>query len=140
MKTRARTLRKSATQEETILWKHLRNNGLGVKFRRQVSINNRYVVDFVCLEKKLVIEIDGSQHAENVLDAQRTAYLKKLGFRVIRFWNNQINQKLTECLETIYQQIQESPSPVLRTSSPSRGEDPSPLEGEGGRSPDEGEI
>ena len=118
MKTRARTLRKSATQEETILWKHLRNNGLGVKFRRQVSINNRYVVDFVCLEKKLVIEIDGSQHAENVLDAQRTAYLKKLGFRVIRFWNNQINQKLTECLETIYQQIQESPSPVLRTFFP----------------------
>ncbi len=98
----SRALRKSSTPQERILWSRLRNNRFGVKFRRQAVIDDIYIVDFLCVEKNLVIEIDGSQHAENEADLGRTAYLEKRGFKVIRFWNNEINTKLHSCLEVIY--------------------------------------
>ena len=98
-------LRKNATSQERLLWHHLRNQQMGVKFRRQVSIDNKYIADFVCLERKLIIEIDGSQHAENSQDLDRTAYLQQQGFTVLRFWNCDINTQLHTCLQTIYRAV-----------------------------------
>ena len=79
------------TDAEQALWRVLRSRQLeGFKFRRQHSIG-RFVVDFVCLEQKLIVEVDGGQHAGQVeADAERTAYLQDKGFRVIRFWNNEV--------------------------------------------------
>jgi very-short-patch-repair endonuclease len=87
----ARMLRRSMTDAEHALWRILRGRQLeGFKFRRQHSIG-RFVVDFVCLEHKLVVEVDGGHHAEQVdADAERTAYLEGRGFRVVRFWNNEV--------------------------------------------------
>ena len=92
----ARVLRKNQTPQEQKLWNLIRNNQLGVKFKRQYPIGN-YIVDFVCREKWLVIELDGSQHNEdeNILnDNERTLYLNSRGFKVIRFWNNDINNNI----------------------------------------------
>ena len=121
MKGCARDLRKKSTPQEKILWRHLRNSHVGVKFRRQVAIHNKYIVDFVCLEKKLIIEVDGSQHAQSTTDRQRDEYLQAQGFEIIRFWNNEVNNQLVACLELIYSKCKATPSPALRASSPSRG-------------------
>ncbi len=73
----------------------------GHKFRRQQPIG-RYVVDFVCLEKKLVIELDGGQHAVQVLsDVERTAWLETQGFRVLRFWNHHVLGEIEGVMESI---------------------------------------
>ena len=87
----ARRLRKNATLAEHKLWRQLRSGGLGgLWFRRQVAIG-AYVVDFVCYDARLVVEVDGGQHVERQSqDAQRTAWLKAQGFRVLRFWNNEV--------------------------------------------------
>ena len=94
----ARKLRKNSTKEERILWQLLRNRQfLGLKFKRQFPIGN-YVVDFVCEEKKLIIELDGGQHnePENIhLDCVRTEFLKSKGFTVVRFWNKDINLNIS---------------------------------------------
>ncbi len=94
-------MRHNSTREERRLWSRLRAKRFGLKFRRQVPIG-KYIVDFACLEKNLVIEVDGSQHAENEDDKIRTAYLEQSGFKVIRFWNKEINQNLEMCLDKIY--------------------------------------
>jgi very-short-patch-repair endonuclease len=92
MKTEfAKSLRRRMTDAERKLWGALCNRQLGEhKFRRQVPIGP-YVVDFVCFGENLVIEIDGGQHAENIdRDATRTEWLEQEGYRVIRFWNNDV--------------------------------------------------
>jgi very-short-patch-repair endonuclease len=93
----ARELRSSPTDAEAILWAKLCNRQLaGAKFRRQQQIEN-YIVDFVCFEKKLVIEIDGGQHNETMFirkDAQRTRHLEQKGYRVIRYWNSDVLQNI----------------------------------------------
>ena len=90
----ARTLRKNATPQERKLWNILRNHQFyGLEFRRQYPIDN-YIVDFICKEKKLIIELDGGQHNENKninKDNIRTKYLNDKGYKVIRFWNNDID-------------------------------------------------
>ena len=100
----ARNLRKNKTREEDILWQLLRNRQfMGLKFKRQFPIGN-YIVDFVCEEKKLVIEIDGGQHniPDNVkADEVRTNYINSKGYRVVRFWNNDINQNIEGVYETL---------------------------------------
>lgn len=98
----AKQLRQNMTNAERLLWKHLRGKQLNhLKFRRQHPIGN-YIVDFVCIEKKLIIEIDGGQHADNKrYDGQRTKYLQKKGYHVIRFWNNEVLQNSTVVLEKI---------------------------------------
>ena len=108
----ARALRKNQTDTERWLWQKLRNRQLlNLKFRRQVPIGN-YIVDFVCLELKLIIELDGSQHIEQAdYDARRTAYLEQLGFRVIRFWNNEVLNNGEGVLERIYQVAHPHPNP-----------------------------
>ena len=89
-RTHAIELRKELTPAERKLWTLIRNDQLGVNFRRQHAIGN-YIPDFVCIEKKLIIELDGSHHLEQQeYDAERTKYLESEGYKVIRFWNNDV--------------------------------------------------
>ena len=84
------------------MWSALRNRQMsGKRFRRQMPIGP-YIVDFVCLENKLIIEVDGGQHTQNAdYDAERTAWLEAEGFRVIRFWNNQVLEEKEAVREAI---------------------------------------
>ena len=112
----ARVLRKRMTDAERLLWRHLRNRELGGwKFKRQYPVGP-FIVDFICVEKNVVIEVDGGQHAENEeLDLQRSAYLNKMGYRVLRFWNNEVLQEteavLTAMFAILANDKQNSPSP-----------------------------
>jgi very-short-patch-repair endonuclease len=120
-----RELRRQGTQAERVLWLKLRNRQLnGVKFRRQQPLGN-YIVDFVGFDKKLIIEIDGGQHNEEEIlsqDEVRTAWLKSQGFRVIRFWNNEVLENLEGVLLNIQMAIDtQAPSPSY--SSPIKGEE-----------------
>jgi very-short-patch-repair endonuclease len=123
---RARALRQRMTDAERLLWRHLRNRALGGwKFRRQYPVGP-YIVDFVCLEKIVVIEVDGGQHADNeALDLQRSAYLNQMGYRVLRFWNNEVLQETEAVLEAIFAILadtnQNSPSPRPSPPSGERG-------------------
>lgn len=98
----ARAIRTSSTDVENLLWKQLRRKQLArLKFRRQQPIDN-YIVDFVCFEKRVVIEVDGGQHAsERDKDAERDEYLIRNGFKVLRFWNNEVLQNIDGVLEVI---------------------------------------
>ena len=98
-----KSLRKTQTDAESLLWYHLRNRNLdGFKFRRQ-HILKGYIVDFVCLEKKLIIELDGSQHAmRQAYDNVRTQKLQNDGFKVLRFWNNEILDNIEGVWEVIH--------------------------------------
>ena len=100
----ARNLRKNSTKQEQKLWYQLNNRQFfGFKFKRQCPIGN-YIVDFVCKERKLIIELDGGQHNfdENILaDNVRTEFLQGLGYRVIRFWNNEVDENIQGVLEEI---------------------------------------
>lgn len=102
----ARNLRKNSTPQENMLWQILRNHKFyGHEIRRQSPIGN-YIVDFVCRNKKIIIEIDGVQHnkLENIeYDKKRTAYLEKKGYKIIRFWNDEI----TKNIEGVYKKLQE---------------------------------
>ena len=93
----ARKLRKNLTQQERKLWNILRKHQFyGFEFRRQYPIGD-YIVDFVCREKKIIIELDGGQHNDDKnieYDAKRTEFLSNKGYRVIRFWNNDIDSNL----------------------------------------------
>ncbi len=101
----AQALRINATDAEKYLWYILRLKNLGFKFRRQAVIGP-YIVDFICFEKRLIIELDGGQHADNMEDKERYEYLKQRGYRVLRFWNNDVLRnregvvtKIVECLK-----------------------------------------
>ena len=101
-------LRKNETDAERLLWSRLRNRQLdGVKFRRQQPVGN-YIVDFVSFDKMLVIEVDGGQHNEPDMmaeDKQRTVYLEDKGYKVIRFWNNDVLQNIEGVLARIVEKI-----------------------------------
>ena len=101
----ARRLRANATNAETILWRHLKTiETEGTHFRRQVPLGP-YVADFACMAARLVIEIDGSQHgneSNKARDEARTRWLESEGYRVIRFWNNDIVQNAEGVLDVIY--------------------------------------
>ncbi len=117
----ARELRKNMTNAEKVLWKRLKAKQLGgLKFRRQEQIG-RFVADFVCYEKGIVIEADGGQHAlEREKDEERTEWLNAQGYTVLRFWNNDILTNIEGVMETINSACIEAPSPR-----------PSPTEGRG---------
>jgi very-short-patch-repair endonuclease len=107
-------LRKSSTDAELRLWLQLKNRNLGgFKFRRQHPIPP-YIVDFVCLEQKLIVELDGGQHAEQAAsDAKRSAFLEPQGFRIIRFWNDVALKQTDVVLEEILRQLHAPyPSPL----------------------------
>ena len=100
MQAAARRLRTHPTETERLLWRHLRLRQLGgYKFRRQQPVG-QYIVDFICLEKRLIVEVDGGQHAEQAeSDSQRTRWLEAEGFRVLRFWNTEVLQQI-EAVQT----------------------------------------
>jgi very-short-patch-repair endonuclease len=102
-KTRlARQLRKHSTRAERKLWRYLRSRSLaGFKFVRQEPIGP-YVVDFVCREQRLVIEVDGGQHADNRRDAVRDQWLVGHRYRVLRFWNNEVLGNIEGVWDTIF--------------------------------------
>ena len=87
---RAGNLRKNMTPAEKKLWAYLRRSQLGFRFRRQHAIGN-FIIDFCCIKKKLIVELDGSQHLDmQEYDEDRTEHLQSRGYRVIRFWNNDV--------------------------------------------------
>jgi very-short-patch-repair endonuclease len=100
--SKAKQLRKNQTDAEKVLWKKLRNRQIyGYKFRRQVPIGS-YIVDFMCVSIKLIIELDGGQHAEQQdYDRKRTAYLEAKEFQVVRFWNNDVLTNIDGVLESL---------------------------------------
>jgi len=104
----AKSLRKRPTDVEAILWNKLRARQVeGVKFRRQQPIEN-FIVDFVSFEKRIVVELDGGQHAENRdKDIQRDRFFSENGFEVLRFWNNDVIENLDGVLEVIRQKCVE---------------------------------
>ena len=106
----AQELRNNPTEAEKYLWHILRGKSMGVKFRRQAVIG-RYVVDFVCFEKNLVIEVDGGQHNQNQKDIRRDAWLNGQGFDVLRFWNNDVLGNLDGVFEVIEARLN-SPTPA----------------------------
>jgi very-short-patch-repair endonuclease len=99
---RAQALRKNPTEAERKLWAHLRLRQLGgYKFRRQHPIGP-YIVDFICIERKLIIEVDGGQHDDyKFYDSKRDKWLKNKGFRVLRFWNIEVSTYIEIVLEVI---------------------------------------
>lgn len=100
---RARQLRRDQTDAEATLWRVLRSRGLGVKFRRQYPVGP-YITDFASIERGLVVELDGSGHATpegRAHDAERTRYLNAAGFRVLRFWNNEVLTNLDGVVQAI---------------------------------------
>jgi very-short-patch-repair endonuclease len=110
---RARNLRRSQTDAESKLWSQLRAHRLrSFKFRRQFPIRE-FIVDFCCRERRIVIELDGGQHGEPegaASDARRTLALEAWGYRVIRFWNNEVLQNIDGVAEAIYEALgEESP-------------------------------
>jgi very-short-patch-repair endonuclease len=122
----ARRLRSNMTDAERRLWYRLRAHRFGgVKFKRQVPIGP-YIVDFACLGRRLVLEIDGGQHADNQADQIRDHVLNEHGFKVLRFWNHDVLRRTSAVLESIMNSLEEAtPSPgALRAP-------PSPLRGEG---------
>ena len=122
--TNAKALRTHQTEAEQRLWYHLRaHRFMDLKFKRQKPMG-RYIVDFVCVERQLIIELDGGQHAEQVkYDQHRDLWLRKQGYTILRFWNNEVMQQLEGVLEKIRLTLALSP-------------DPSPINGRGEQSKD----
>jgi very-short-patch-repair endonuclease len=116
-------LRTFMTDAERKLWRALRLRAVGPKFRRQVPLGP-FVVDFVCFEAKLIVELDGGQHADNARDAKRDRYFVEQSYRVLRFWNNGVLRNMEGVLTRIAEFADPSPGSDLRSSppSPSRGE------------------
>jgi len=108
-KQAANQLRKAMTDAEHRLWHRLRGNQLGVKFRRQHPFEN-YILDFVCMDHQLIVEVDGSQHADDVAhDVARTERLKAGGFKVLRFWNNEVLNETDVVVQAICDALNPSP-------------------------------
>ncbi len=108
LKARARELRQHSTAAELRLWRYLRRHNLGAKFRRQVPLGG-YIVDFLSFHPKIVIEVDGGQHAESLVDRDRDSYFRRRGFIVLRFWNSDVMANLEGILETIARTLAEGP-------------------------------
>jgi very-short-patch-repair endonuclease len=123
-------MRRTSTDAEAAMWRLLRARVLsGFKFRRQVPVEN-FILDFVCFERRVIVEIDGSQHANSRRDATRDKQLSDAGFQTIRYWNNDVLMRPTSVLEDLVARLTENegnPSP----GSGLRPEPPSPARGEG---------
>ncbi|MFC5302638.1 endonuclease domain-containing protein [Azospira restricta] len=139
---RQKSLRKNMTDAENRLWQRLRGRQIAsCKFRRQHPFLD-YVLDFVCLERRLVIEVDGGQHLESERDAGRDRRIENAGFRVLRFWNNQVLQEIEAVVEAIHLALTKEPHPHPSPPLEGEGEEPfhavdtglpSPFKGEAGR-------
>jgi very-short-patch-repair endonuclease len=105
LKDIARDYRYEMTKAEKTLWAKLRNKGLGVKFRRQHTIE-RFIVDFICTEKKLIVEVDGEVHRKTVeRDEIRDEFLASLGFTVLHFWNDEVLTNINAVIKKINQHL-----------------------------------
>jgi very-short-patch-repair endonuclease len=112
----AKVLRKNFTDTERLLWKYLRAKKLeGCKFRRQEPIGG-YIVDFICHEKKIIIEVDGGQHSvEQAKDNERDNWLKEQGYKVLRFWNSEVLTNIEGVVEVIGNYLNHPPqTPPLK--------------------------
>ena len=126
LRDRARQMRADPTPAERRLWSMLRDRRIGdVKFRRQHVIS-QYIVDFACLERAQIVEADGGQHADSISDQRRDAYLRSLGFRVLRFWNNDVLENSAGVFELIHAELHTPHPPTASQRVP-----PSPMSGEG---------
>ena len=124
----ARRLRRDSTSVEARLWNRLRSRGIdGHKFVRQQPIGP-YVVDFVCRERRLVIELDGGQHADNPRDVIRDQWLRDHNFRILRFWNGDVMSNMDGVLEVIAAALQADTPP--HSASAKDGNRPLPASGE----------
>ncbi len=110
----ARRLRADLTEPELLLWTCLKHD-FSWKFRRQEPID-RYIVDFVCYPKRLIIDVDGIQHADDPRDQERDSRLETLGFQVLRFWNGDVMTELDVVLNTIDRVLQSRPTVHKRRS------------------------
>ena len=105
---RARSMRRDPTPTESRMWAHLRNRQLGVRFRRQEPIGS-YIVDFVCMERRLVLELDGESHVDSSRDEARDADLRRWGFSVIRVNDSDVYEDEQAVVELIWNAIQSLP-------------------------------
>lgn len=135
----ARSLRRSQADAESLMWRLLRDRGVGgFKFRRQYPMPP-YTLDFYCHDAALVVELDGGQHADSRHDEERDAWLRARGLQVLRFWNNQVLQETESVLEAVWHALVENPRPHPQPlSRRERGDKYPLLPGEGGRRPGEG--
>ena len=118
LQRRARQMRREPTEAEARFWHYAKNRGIaGLKFRRQVAVGP-YIADFLCTEERVIVEIDGGQHGEE-RDAARDVWLRREGFRVLRFWNNDVLKDMSAVGETILAELAVPPHPAL---SPGGGE------------------
>ncbi len=119
----SKNLRQHLIMQEQKLWYYLRAGRFNrIKFKRQVPIGS-YIVDFYCAEKKLAIEVDGGQHADQVVinyDYERSKFIESIGITVIRFWNTDVDNNIEGVLEEI-RKVTTSPVPLRGTSSPFKG-------------------
>ena len=117
----AKALRAQATDAESLLWRHLRAHRFaGFKFKRQQPIGP-YIVDFVCLSARIVIEVDGGQHSLGTSDEARARYLEANGYRVLRFWNNEVLENTPGVLSAIDTAINAERPPTPDPSPPQAG-------------------
>ncbi|WP_239988711.1 endonuclease domain-containing protein [Paramagnetospirillum kuznetsovii] len=123
LKKNARALRSDPTETEKRLWRLLRRGSLdGYRFRRQHPVHP-YILDFACLAAKLAVEADGGQHCESSRDHARTAFLERAGWRVLRFWNNEILENEAGVLRHILDMLRERcPHPSPPPAEPGEGE------------------
>ncbi|MBA4019618.1 MAG: hypothetical protein C0483_20835 [Pirellula sp.] len=131
----ARELRRKQSETERLVWSHLRGRRfMAHKFRRQVALGS-YIVDFVCFDERLVVELDGGQHTlQRPYDAERTAWLESQGYRVLRFWNHEVWRDWDAVAEVIWRALHQAPLTPGSNGflSPLAGEDGSPDKGETG--------
>jgi very-short-patch-repair endonuclease len=115
----AKTMRSTQTPAEQHLWYHLRaNRFMGLKFKRQTPLGP-YIVDFICLERGVIIEVDGGQHGDDVAyDGRRDQWLASQGFVVLRFWNHDVLNQTEMVLESIRQVVEERAFPARLPSPP----------------------
>ena len=119
LRERAKAMRSAPTAAEHRLWQIVRAKRFAdFKFKRQVPIDH-YIVDFVCLSRRLIVELDGSQHADNLHDVHRDEDLSLQGFQMLRFWNNELFENEDGVAERILDTLRHSPLP---NPSPARGE------------------
>jgi very-short-patch-repair endonuclease len=125
-------MRRSSTKAEAAMWRLLRARAFSdFKFRRQAPVES-FILDFVCFERRMIVEIDGSQHSDSLRDAVRDRTLREAGFETVRYWNNDVLTRPESVLEDLHRRLigaQSDPSP----GAPLRGSPPSPARGEGSR-------
>ncbi len=116
---RAQGLRNNATDAERRLWTQLSRSHLGHKFLRQMPVGS-FIADFLCRSRRLVIELDGGQHCENARDEARTRFIEAQGYRVLRFWNNEVMGNLEGVLTAIGEALTLPPTPSRKREGKSR--------------------